>query len=282
MHTIGVANQKGGVGKTTTAINIAAGLALQGRRTLLVDMDPQGNASSGVGVDREGIEHTIHEALMGDCPVDATLCPTAVEGLTLIPSDIRLIAAEKELLHTDSREARLHGCLQPLASRFDYVVVDAPPSLGLLTLNVMRAVDGLIIPVQAEYYALEGLSMLLETIEQIHGSINPRLEILGVLMTMVDGRTLLAKQVVTEVLNHFGDKVFKTIITRSVRLSEAPSHGLPIMLYDPKSAPAEAHERLTQEILQRCEGEPQSEEDGQNEETETSVMGGNENVSDQA
>jgi chromosome partitioning protein len=282
MHSIGVANQKGGVGKTTTAINIAAGLALQGRRTLLVDMDPQGNASSGVGVDRDGIEHTIHEALMGACPIDAALCDTAVEGLSLIPSDIRLIAAERELLNIDSRETRLHGCLQPLNSRYDFVVIDAPPSLGLLTLNVMRAVEHLIIPVQAEYYALEGLSMLLETIEQIQGTINPRLKVLGVLMTMVDGRTLLAKQVVTEVLNHFGDKVFKTIITRSVRLSEAPSHGLPIMLYDPKSAPAEAHQRLTEEVIARCEQPTSLAAVGQNEEIQSSITGGNDHVGDQA
>ena len=175
---------------------------------------PQGNASSGVGVDRETLNESVYEAMMGECPVEAALCTTAVENLLLLPSDIRLIAAEKELLSLDGRETRLAGCLQALQHRFDYVIIDAPPSLGLLTINVMRAVNRLIIPVQSEYYALEGLSMLLETIEQIRDSINPSLEILGVLMTMVDGRTLLSRQVCEEVVNHFGDRVFRTIITR--------------------------------------------------------------------
>lgn len=254
MFTIGVANQKGGVGKTTTAINLAAGLALRGRSTLLVDLDPQGNASSGLGLNRDEVPHTITDALLGLCPVDACLQPTTFELLSVIPSDLRLIALEKDLLAEDQREARLANALTPLAHRFQYALLDAPPSLGLLTLNILRAADRLIIPVQSEYYALEGLTLLIETIESVRAAVNPRLEILGLLMTMVDGRTNLARQVLEEVLRHFGDKVFRTVIARSVRLSEAPSHGQPILTYDPRSPAAQAHLALTDEVIARCEG----------------------------
>ncbi len=252
---IGITNQKGGVGKTTTAINLAAGLALAGRSTLLVDMDPQGNATSGLGVNRESLEHTVMEALMGQHPPQDCLVGTGVERLSLLPADMRLIAAERDLLRQEHREAHLAKALRPLASRFQYIIIDSPPTLGLLTINVLRAVNHLLIPVQSEYYALEGLSSLVETVIRAQASVNPQLEILGVLMTMVDGRTNLARQVVEEVLKHFGDKVFKTVVARSVRLSEAPSHGQAIMLYDPRCPATVAHQNLTQEVIHRCEGE---------------------------
>jgi chromosome partitioning protein len=254
MHTLGIANQKGGVGKTTTAINLAAGLALSGRRTLLVDMDPQGNGTSGIGVSRDAIDGTVYEAMMSLAPVEAAVYASPVEHLSVMPSDLRLIAAEREFMDQANREARLSRVLAPLDGRFDYVVVDAPPSLGLLTINVLCAVRHLIIPVQSEYYALEGLSMLMETTERVRATVNPDLEILGLLMTMVDGRTNLARQVVEEVIRHFGHKVFRTVIARSVRLSEAPSHGKPIMVYDPRSHAAQAHLALTEEVIHRCEG----------------------------
>jgi chromosome partitioning protein len=252
-YTIGVTNQKGGVGKTTTAVNLAAGLALRGRFTLLVDVDPQGNATSGVGISREDVDQTVYEAILGLSPIEGCILPTKIDKLFVLPSDMRLIAAEKELLDEARRETRLLATLRAISAHYQYIIVDSPPSLGLLTLNVLRAVDRLIIPVQSEYYALEGLTTLVETVRRVQAGVNPRLEILGLLMTMVDGRTNLARQVVEEVVNHFGDKVFQTVVARSVRLSEAPSFGEPILTYDPKSPSAQVHVALTREVIARCE-----------------------------
>ena len=252
-YTIGITNQKGGVGKTTTAVNLAAGLALRGRSTLLVDVDPQGNATSGVSISREDVDHTVYEAILGLSPIEACILSTKIDKLFVLPSDMRLIAAEKELLDEARRETRLLAALRAISAHYQYIIVDSPPSLGLLTLNVLRAVDRLIIPVQSEYYALEGLTTLVETVRRVQAGVNPRLEILGLLMTMVDGRTNLARQVVEEVVNHFGDKVFQTVVARSVRLSEAPSFGEPILTYDPKSPSAQVHIALTREVIARCE-----------------------------
>lgn len=260
MFVIGVANQKGGVGKTTTAINAAAGLALSGKRTLLIDMDPQTNATSGLGQNPDDFESTIFNALMGEGDPQASVHPTGVENLSLIPGDMQLIALERILMAEDHREQRLEKAIQALGERFEYVLIDAPPTLGLLTINTLRAANSLIVPIQSEYYALEGLSLLMETVERVKASLNPHLEILGLLMTMVDGRTNLARQVCQEVLSHFGDKVFRTVIARSVRLSEAPSHGLPILIYDPKSPAAEAHWNLVHEIIARCEEKTKQEQ----------------------
>jgi chromosome partitioning protein len=251
--TIGVTNQKGGVGKTTTAINLAAGLALAGRRSLLVDLDPQGNATSGLGIARDALQSTICELLLGEQSASGCLVETSIDNLQVLPADMRLIAAERQLMEAEHRERRLAQVLESLLGSFDYIVVDAPPSLGLLTLNVLCGVNRVLIPVQSEYYALEGLSLLLETVERVRESVNPELEILGLLMTMVDGRTNLARQVVEEVLRHFDRKVFRTVIARSVRLSEAPSHGQPILTYDPRSASALAYQALVQEVIDRCE-----------------------------
>lgn len=251
-HRLGVINQKGGVGKTTTAINLAASLALRGLPTLLVDLDPQGNATSGTGVVREEGRATIFEALLGQAPAADTLHDSSVPHLSVMPSDIRLIAVERELMAEERREDPLCRALDSLGDRFAYIVVDAPPSLGLLTLNILRAVRHLVIPVQSEYYALEGLSLLMETVESVRSGINPDLEILGLLMTMVDGRTNLARQVVEEVLRHFGDKVFRTVIARSVRLSEAPSHGQPVVTYDARCPASQAYGDLTSEVIARC------------------------------
>ncbi len=251
--TIGITNQKGGVGKTTTAVNLAAGLALRGRVTLLVDVDPQGNATSGVGISREDVDQTVYEAILGLSPIEGCILPTKIDKLFVLPSDMRLIAAETELLDEARRETRLLAALRAISAHYQYIIVDSPPSLGLLTLNVLRAVDRLIIPVQSEYYALEGLTTLIETVRRVQAGVNPRLEILGLLMTMVDGRTNLARQVVEEVVNHFGDNVFQTVVARSVRLSEAPSFGEPILTYDPKSPSAQVHIALTREVIARCE-----------------------------
>lgn len=258
MHVIGVTNQKGGVGKTTTAINLAAALAERGEPTLLVDLDPQGNASSGAGLDRSSITLTSYEAIMGLSPIEGCIYPTKIENLSVLPADMRLIAVERELADEDQRELRLSAALRAVSHHYRYVIVDSPPSLGLLTLNVLRAVEHLVIPVQSEYYALEGLSTLVETVRRIQADINPRLEVLGLVMTMVDSRTNLARQVVEEVLKHFGDKVFRTVIARSVRLSEAPSFGESILTYDSRSSSAEAHRRLAQEVVNRLAASPAS------------------------
>lgn len=247
--TIAVTNQKGGVGKTTTAINLSACLAEAGKRVLLVDLDPQGNSTSGVG-GKAGAK-SIYEALMGRASIADCVQKTVAPGLDLIPSDIRLAGAELELVELEQREYRLKLILRELEDRYDFLFVDCPPSLGLLTLNALSAARRVLIPIQCEYYALEGVTSLMNTINRVKRSFNPALDIEGVILTMLDGRTNLGLQVVDSVKKHFKRLVYATAIPRNVRLGEAPSHGLPIHLYDTRSVGADSYRRLAQEFLQR-------------------------------
>lgn len=244
-----VANQKGGVAKTTTAVNLAACLAAAGRRILLVDIDPQGNATSGLGLDKESLEHCIYDVLINNLPVDMITRSTEIEGLSVVPATIQLAGAEIELVTAISREVKLKKALTAVRDSYDFMIIDCPPSLGLLTLNALTAADSIIIPIQCEYYALEGLGQLMNTVELVRKHLNPALEIEGVLLTMFDARTNLSIQVVDEVKNYFKNKVYATIIPRNVRLSEAPSHGKPIILYDVRSRGAEVYQELAKEVL---------------------------------
>jgi chromosome partitioning protein len=252
---VAVTNQKGGVGKTTTTINLAASLALVDRRVLLVDVDPQGNLTSGVGQKgKTGPAGSIYHALTTPHPiVDPTpyLIPTGVDRMMLIPADRNLTGAEIELVNLPEREARLRSLLTPLRPAFDYIFIDCPPSLGLLTLNALVAADAVLIPLHCEYFALEGLADLVGTMRRVRAALNPGLEIEGVLLTMVDERTNLNNQVATDVREFFKDKVFRTMIPRNIRLGEAPSHGMPVLLYDMKSRGAAAYVALAQEVLER-------------------------------
>jgi chromosome partitioning protein len=244
-------NQKGGVGKTTTVINLAAYLALSGVRTLVIDLDPQGNATSGLGVDRRTVDRSSYEALVDRVPIGELIVGTSVHGLDLVPSAPALSGAEIELVGVSARERRLAASLAELDGRYDRILIDCPPSLGLLTLNALTAADGVLIPIQTEYYALEGLSLLVNTIRRVREGLNPRLEIDGVLLTMYDARTNLSAQVASEVRRHMDGTVYRTVVPRSVRLSEAPSHGLPIALYDPASRGADAYRKLAGEVSAR-------------------------------
>ena len=249
VKTIAITNQKGGVGKTTTAVNLTAILADMGQRVLVVDLDPQGNTTSGLG--RKAGDKSIYEALLGREPLRACMQDTAVRGLTLVGADIRLAGAELELVELERREYRLKHLLKTIEGDFDFLFVDCPPSLGLLTVNALTAAQRVLIPIQCEYYALEGVSSLMNTVNRVKHAFNPGLDIEGVLLTMLDARTNLGIQVVDSVKKHFKSRVFATAIPRNVRLGEAPSHGLPIHLYDPRSLGADSYRRLAQEFLQR-------------------------------
>jgi chromosome partitioning protein len=251
-RVVAVANQKGGVGKTTTAINLATSIALTGRSVLLVDVDPQGNLTSGVGArDRRTEAGTIYEALLGETDPQAFVLPTQVENLSIVPANRNLTGAEIEMVSLPERERRLKRILDPLRGQFDHVFIDCPPSLGLLTLNALVAADAVLIPLHCEYFALEGLADLVATMRRVRGTLNPELEIEGVLLTMYDERTNLGQLVARDVREFFKDKVFNTIIPRNVRLGEAPSHGMPGVLYDAKSRGAAAYVALAQELIAR-------------------------------
>lgn len=250
---ISLANQKGGVGKTTTAINLSASLASLGKKTLLVDADPQANASSGLGLDVRSIEFTIYECLIDGLPCNKAIVPTEVENLFLLPSHIDLVGAEIEILNMENRERVMQNLLAPLKSEYDYILIDCSPSLGLITVNSLTASDSVIIPVQCEYFALEGISKLLNTIKIIKSKLNPALEIQGFLLTMYDNRLRLANQVYTEVKTHFKEMVFETVIMRNVRLSEAPSHGKPVLLYDAESKGSSNYMELAEELIKKVE-----------------------------
>lgn len=248
---LAVVNQKGGVGKSTTAVNLSAALGEAGQKVLLIDLDPQGNATSGLGVDKNTCERCIYDALLGDVDADELVSAVEAPGVFIIPATIQLAGAEIELVSAMSRETRLKAIVDSLKNDFDFIVIDCPPSLGLLTINALTAAHSLVIPIQCEFYALEGVSKLLDSMRLVKTHLNPRLDVFGVLLTMNDPRTKLGQQVVAEVKQFFGDTVFDAMIPRTVRLSEAPGYGKPITLYDPNGKGAEAYRAVAQEVMSR-------------------------------
>lgn len=250
---IAVANQKGGVGKTTTSTNLSACLAEKGEKVLLVDIDPQGNATSGVGIDKNDLENTVYDMIIGECSIDECLIKEALENLDVLPSNVNLSGAEIDLIGIDDREFILKKNIDKIKDNYEYIIIDCPPSLNMLTVNAMTTANTVLVPIQCEYYALEGLSQLLHTINLVKERLNPELEMEGVVFTMYDARTNLSLEVVENVKNNLKQSIYKTIIPRNVRLAEAPSHGLPINLYDGKSVGAESYRLLADEVIEREE-----------------------------
>ena len=251
---IAIANQKGGVGKTTTSVNLSSCLAVKGKKVLVVDIDPQGNTTSGLGVDKNNVKKSIYDVVINGDEIENTLIETKIKGLFLCASNIQLAGAEVELVSVISRETRLKDAFSRIKDNFDFIIIDCPPSLGLLTINSLTAANTILVPIQCEYYALEGLSQLMNTVKLVQRHLNPKLSVEGVVLTMFDARTNLSIQVVDEVKKYFGNKVYGTIIPRNVRLSEAPSYGLPIILYDSKSKGAECYMDLAQEVIDCSKG----------------------------
>ncbi len=254
-RTIVIANQKGGVGKTTTTINLSASLEEQGQKVLVIDMDPQGNTTSGLGIDKDEKENSIYELLLGECGIEECLTESVCENLTVVPSNINLAAAEIELIGTENKEFILRDALDSVREDYDFILIDCPPSLNVLTINAMCAANTVLVPIQCEYYALEGLSQLMHTIELVRDRLNPELEIEGVVFTMYDARTNLSLEVVENVKSNLNQTIYKTIIPRNVRLAEAPSYGMPITKYDSRSSGAESYRMLADEVIHRGEEE---------------------------
>ena len=248
---IAIANQKGGVGKTTTSINLSSCIAAKGKKVLVVDIDPQGNTTSGYGIEKNDLENTIYELMLGDCSIEDCIIKDVIENISILPSNVNLAAAEIELIGVDKKEYILKNEIDWVKDRYDYIIIDCPPSLSLLTVNAMTTADSVLVPIQCEYYALEGLSQLIHTVNLVKERLNPDLEMEGVVFTMFDSRTNLSAQVVENVKSHLNQKVYRTVIPRNIRLAEAPSYGQPISIYEPKSAGAESYLALAEEVINR-------------------------------